>query len=69
MPIISKVICDGCGAEKKSENHWWVLSPGFRVFAIQALDKQAKVSDSELVLCGEPCVHKKISEWMGAQKR
>lgn len=69
MPIVSKVICDGCGAEKKSENHWWVITPGLRVITIQVLDGQSKISEGEFVVCGEVCAVKKISEWLGAQKR
>jgi len=69
MPIVSKVICDGCGAEKKSENHWWVLAAGIGAIWIQVFNPQEKVADGAFVLCGEPCVHKKISEWMGAQTK
>ena len=67
MPIVLKVTCDGCGAEKKSENHWWVITPGALVFTIRIFDGQAP--DGDFVLCGEPCVHKKTSEWMGARTK
>jgi len=72
MPIITKTICDGCGAEKKSENHWWRIVPSGAELRVMPLERtivfSERLADDGYVLCGEFCVTKKVSEWMGAQK-
>jgi hypothetical protein len=72
MAVVTKVICDVCAAEKGSENHWWIVfisnSETQPVLRILPLD-EAQICAKDFVACGEACALKKVSEWMGANKK
>lgn len=80
MPVIKQYKCDGCGAEKREANHWWALSVVAGVLYLQTFDQRMQslihlpprqrelVEDGAEILCGQECVTKKISEFMGAKR-
>jgi hypothetical protein len=72
------VLCDGCGAQRKDVNHWFVISPpdSFNEFNIggsnykgQSLlitrysDETANAS-GVMHFCGQVCVHKFVDEFL-----
>lgn len=63
------IACDVCGIVKGQANHWYysfdtTIATGFMVYR---WDTEAENRNRpELVhLCGQVCVGKKLSEWMG----
>lgn len=54
--------CDGCGAEKKEVNHWWIADD-HKEFVIFPFDPIDIAVDSKLY-CGQSCVLKAVSEYM-----
>lgn len=71
MPIVRQYKCDGCGAEKKEANRWWVLRITHLEITLMTLERAESVGiqDTDLIMCGQGCVTKKISEWMGSKIR
>jgi hypothetical protein len=83
MPVIKQYKCDGCGAEKREANHWWAVTvqqidtralggeddaiPAFVLTELQ----RAEYCDIDItaVLCGQECVAKRASEFMGELKK
>ncbi len=64
MPVVTKYICDGCGAEKGETNHW------FRMGADRDAITFAEWSMGAYprLFCGEKCVLAAISKWMQERK-
>jgi len=67
--------CDVCGKQKGDVNHWWVLwtrgkNPTFqialelRTWNEESL-KGAVWADKHFHLCGQECVLKQVTEFMG----
>jgi hypothetical protein len=71
MPIITKTICDGCGAEQMSENHWWLIkstgSGNWLKITPLANISPEDIEPDDMLFCGEACAMKKVSEWMSAR--
>jgi hypothetical protein len=67
MPIIKQFKCDGCGSEKKEANHWFTVSIFEGTLRIQRLETamRAGLTEDMEIICGQECVAKKVSEWMG----
>ncbi|SRR6266567_3011292 len=65
MAEIRQIVCDNekCGAVKKAENHWWMLwidDEG----ELHLRPMRRQLGEGVLTFCGEPCVMKKISDYM-----
>jgi hypothetical protein len=72
------VLCDGCGAQRKDVNHWFVISPpgNFEQFNIGGSDFQGpsllithysdETTNASGVkhFCGQVCVHKFVDEFL-----
>jgi hypothetical protein len=60
------ITCDVCRAVKQQTNHWYVVGKTGDgcIYILTHGDVRAVGSDGAVVfdLCGESCVHKKISE-------
>lgn len=71
MPIIKQYKCDGCGALKKEANRWWVLRVANTETILMTIERgeQISIAEGDLILCGQDCVSKKNSEWMGGKVR
>ena len=70
MPVVTKYICDGCGAEKGETNHWlvtWRNEVGISLVVWKKLNGQGSGFIQELH-CGERCASKAISQWMQERK-
>jgi hypothetical protein len=69
MAIVTQYKCDGCGTEKKEANHWWVIAVEGGVLHLISLDRAGtRKWDGFEILCGQECVSKKVSEFMGAKR-
>jgi hypothetical protein len=69
MPIISQIICGGCGTVKKETNHWFALAiveHGLMIRPLDAalhhLEKPGKFSEE--YYCGQKCALEGIAQWM-----
>ena len=77
MAIFKQYRCDGCGADKREANHWWALGIDGRNLILGTLESYesgcnellSPWPDAAMILCGQDCVTKKISAFMGAQVR
>jgi hypothetical protein len=85
MPIIRQYKCDGCGEGKREANHWWAATveggelrlttleryenPPVVMRSIKSATTGMPCEPEALILCGQDCVMKKISAFMGAQVR
>ena len=58
--------CVACGAEKRNENHWFVLNREGAFFSVPQLIGRKPDKGWEPV-CGEACAQKKLSEWMSGR--
>lgn len=70
MSFVSEIQCDApkCTVRKKQSNHWWILRKstligGFIAFPMQ----DTTPSDDDKHICGTPCMHAALEEWMQAQ--
>jgi hypothetical protein len=70
MPIITQIICDGCGAVKRDVNHWYALSlteqgPTIHSLA-SALDFEWPATNAANVkyFCGRRCTMAAVGSWM-----
>lgn len=54
--------CDGCGKQKQSVNHWYLLSVDGGLHLDKWVEDSASAADKHL--CGAECVTKAVSEWM-----
>lgn len=63
MSSMSTYLCDVCGKQKESSNHWWIayVDGGFGLWS---WDKGFPDKSSAIHLCGEGCAVKMMSEWM-----
>ena len=67
---IETVKCDGCGAVKGENNHWWKIAINneyhyhYDALGIYHAD-DLKGAAPYLDMCGEACVIKKVSEFLG----
>lgn len=70
MPIEKRYRCDGCGVEKREANKWWAITVIVDGLRLQPLHRAEALglTPSTLVLCGQECVQKKVSEFMGASR-
>lgn len=74
--------CDGCGKLRASDaNRWWVLcklqlgqqlprsdQPGAPIWNLRLVAFEDRVgTPGEIHLCGEDCVQKKVSEFLGGK--
>jgi hypothetical protein len=64
MAVVTKYICDGCGAEKGLVNHWWMTWENGVIWEVMTFDETRIF---HLAYCGESCVSKAFSEWMRAR--
>lgn len=70
MAYIESYTCDQCGTQKKDTNHWWVMSIGLGNAHLMLWDQTNEDflnGNTALHLCGEACVQKKVSEFMGGK--
>jgi hypothetical protein len=60
--------CDGCGAQKKEANHWFFATSVGGIFRLSAWNSSGiEDSGDESHYCGEKCVLKAVSEFLGSQ--
>jgi hypothetical protein len=70
MPIITHIICNGCGAVKKEANHWFAVATLEQNLLIRPLDvalAQRDVGPSaerEEYYCGQRCTVEAVGQWM-----
>jgi len=69
MPIITQIVCDGCGAIKKQTNHWFAVALADGGVIVRPLDaalrgQRAIEKNSEQYYCGQKCAVKSIAQWM-----
>ena len=77
MAIIRQYKCDGCGAEKREANHWWAMVVAGGELRLTTLERfesafmarQDPWKYAAIILCGQSCVSKTVSAFMGAQVR
>jgi len=63
-----KIVCDGCGRQKETANHWWTVqvhTSGERLIIIPGSRDQEAGPFIVLDFCGRECALKRISEQMG----
>lgn len=63
MAKLETYICDVCGATKGAENGWWQLDTTGPVLMLSPFGKMP--TTRALDLCGQPCVLRKVEEFMG----
>jgi hypothetical protein len=70
MPIISRIICDGCQAVKKETNHWYTLvindkhEACLRSMAMSPVDLFTADASGVQYLCGRRCALEALDRWM-----
>ena len=58
MPIITQIICDGCGAVKQEVNHWYAITVTGESALLKPLDRLsenqciAEATGDQQVFCG-----------------
>jgi hypothetical protein len=59
--------CDQCSAEQQQTNHWFVVYIEGRKLTLQPLvgNEAGRSGAQRFDLCGEACVAKKVSEFLG----
>lgn len=57
-----RVSCDGCGAEKKAANHWFLLFERTDGVLITRWEPE-EVDNADGHVCGEQCAHALLSNW------
>lgn len=70
MSFVSEIQCDApkCTVRKKQSNHWWILRKSTTVGGFVAFPMQDTTpSDDDKHICGTPCMHSALEEWMQAQ--
>lgn len=67
---VKSVQCDGCGAMKGHTNRWWKMRCGERLYLFPAdqMTDTERHADEHIDLCGEACVIKKVSEYLGSSR-
>jgi hypothetical protein len=66
-----QIVCDECGEVKKETNNWFKLwvDYGFKIFSTSGFpDETMRGSNTKvhiLDLCGQDCLHNKISKIIG----
>ena len=62
-------ICNRCGANADSSNHWWVLMPASGGgITVQRFDEKLLGANTE-VYCGDRCLLARISELISIPRR
>ena len=56
MANVNKVLCEGCGAEKKETNHWYMVGKLADKFTL--LPWHEKSQRNYRHVCGQMCGHK-----------
>jgi hypothetical protein len=70
MPIITQVICDGCGAVKREVNHWYALTTNDHNANLEPLDialqntSTPPMTGNQKIFCGRLCVMEALGHWM-----
>jgi hypothetical protein len=69
MPIITQIVCGGCGAVKKEANHWFAVSiveQGMTIRPLNAAlqDREASGKSNEEYYCGQKCALEVVAQWM-----
>jgi hypothetical protein len=70
MAIYTQYQCDGCGREKREANHWFALRVSAGVLELTRFERMRDLGPGAEfeILCGQECVAKKISAWMGTDR-
>jgi hypothetical protein len=70
MPIVTQVVCGGCGAVRRQTNHWFVVAIVEQSLLVRPLDvalAQRGVDPSpgsEEYYCGQQCALGAVGQWM-----
>ena len=70
MPIVTQILCGGCGAVKKETNHWFavaILEHGvlLRPLDVALLTTQVgQRAGREEYYCGQKCALEAMTQWM-----
>jgi rubrerythrin len=62
--------CTVCAIEKKEVNHWFdflLTANSFHAANFNRLRERLNDKDTDVV-CGQQCLHKKLDEWLEAQR-
>jgi predicted Fe-S protein YdhL (DUF1289 family) len=65
MPIITRIVCDGCQAVKGEVNHWFAITVGMQGAYIQPLEAALREHGLERqYFCGRLCLLEALNRWM-----
>lgn len=64
MSLLSTYICDQCGKQKETSNHWWIAIISNSKIAFFPWITGFAVDSKATHLCGEGCAAKLMSQWM-----
>lgn len=62
--------CDGCGVEQGDANGWFAVRANlwFVVVPFEAAVEERAVQEHEHI-CGQECLHKRLSQWLETNSR
>jgi len=65
MAASTVYVCDGCGVQKGTANHWYMLLLERRSMTLMKWECNPVAVPAALHYCGEACLLRKISERLG----
>ena len=69
MKKFSQYTCDGCRVPKQESNHWWLMRPASPAGTLLLPWDEAEATLPGIMhLCGEGCVTKALTAWMGESR-
>lgn len=60
--------CDVCGTLRTNANHWWIAMPVDTGITLLPWDDTIAGVSTAIHLCGEDCLHKYLSNFIGQHK-
>jgi len=70
MPIVTQILCGGCGAVKKDTNHWCTVAVVEHGVLLRPLDVALATTQGgpraggEEYYCGQKCALEAVGRWM-----
>jgi len=64
-----KIVCDVCNAQKQETNHWFkvIEKPLMNRIEFYAPDAEASENFEHEDICGQECLHKRLSQWLESE--
>ena len=68
----TRITCDICGADKKQTNHWFVAFESVYLTGLMFVPAEDSRSAPDPAyiredICGQECLHKRLSRWLESQ--